>query len=392
MPRPPAPDSHARTAGTRRLLPAIERTRSTPIPAAWADVLTRVPRDLFLPDEVWLRDSEGGYVSCDRRLDPGGWMGAAYSDAPLVTQFVTESDGTRSPSSSASMPSTVLRLLEDAELGPGTRTLEIGTGSGYNTALLCARLGDALVTSVEVDAPLAARARENLAALSYSPAVIHADGADGWLPHAPYDRVLATCSVRTVPTSWLEQTAPGGRIVTPWDSAWSCFGAVRLTKHRDGRADGTFAAYGSYMLINGQRTDIELFRDVLREGQTPETGTTALSPWAVAGDDPALDFHLGLTVPGAWYSWDTTSADAHTRLWIADTTATSWASVDHDGRRTDTFRTAQYGPRRLWDEIRASYERWTRAGQPAIGRYGLTVTPEGQTAWLDSPDTPVTPP
>lgn len=126
------------------------------------------------------------------RPGPDGWLTAEYSDAPLVTQFVTESDGTRSPSSSASQPSTVLGLLEDAQLTDQDRVLEIGTGAGYNTALLCARLGANAVTSVEVDADLTARARANLEALSYAPTVTHTDGTHGWDAAAPYDRILAT--------------------------------------------------------------------------------------------------------------------------------------------------------------------------------------------------------
>ncbi|MFJ1750149.1 hypothetical protein ACIOJD_28485 [Streptomyces sp. NPDC088116] len=135
-----------------------------------------------------------------------------------------------------------------------------------------------------------------------------------------------------------------------------------------------------------QRTDVELHRDVLRPGQTPRTSTTSLSPWAVAGAEPALDFHIGLTVPGAWYSWDTEADGAHTRLWLADDAATSWASVDYDGLRSRTFHVAQHGPRRLWDEVTAARRQWLRAGRPTIDRYGLTVTPDTRTAWLDRPD------
>lgn len=386
-----APDASAPVpaAGAVRLLDEIDKRRTKPVPPRWREVLLAVPRDAFLPARLWLRDGEGGYRPCDRAQDPDGWLSAAFSDAPLITRFVTETDGTRSPSSSASAPTTVLRLLEDAQLEDGMRVLEVGTGTGFNTALLCARLGSDAVTSVEVDAGLTAGARANLAALSYAPTVVDADGADGWAPTAPYDRVLATCSVRSVPTAWLNQTRPGGRIVTPWDSAWSCYGTLCLTRHQDGTAEGHFASYGSYMLISGQRTDVELHRDVLRPGQIPRTSTTPLSPWAVAGAEPALDFHIGLTVPGAWYSWDTEADGAHTRLWLADDAATSWASVDYDGLQSRTFHVAQHGPRRLWDEVTAAHRQWLSAGRPTIDRYGLTVTPDTQTAWLDRPDNAV---
>lgn len=151
-------------------------------------------------------------------------------------------------------------------------------------------------------------------------------------------------------------------------------------------AEESFEAYGSYMLISGQRTDVELFRDVLRPGQVTHESTTSLSPWSVAGADPALDFHIGLTVPGVWHSWDTEPAGAHTRLWLANDTATSWASVDYDGRQAETFTVTQHGPRHLWDEVAAAHERWLLAGRPSIDRYGLTVTADAQKVWLDRPD------
>ncbi|WP_405985091.1 rRNA adenine N-6-methyltransferase family protein [Streptomyces sp. NBC_00872] len=387
MPHTPGANASVRAAGAGRLLDEIDRTRAErPVPPHWRETLRAVPRDAFLPERVWLRDGDGGYRPCDRSRDPDGWMAAAYSDAPLITRFVTESDGTRSPSSSASQPSTVLRLLEDARLTDGTQVLEIGTGSGYNAALLCACLGADAVTTIEVDTELAAVARANLAALSYTPTIVNTDGANGWAPNAPYDRILATCSVRAIPAAWLDQSPPGGRIVAPWDSAWCAYGTVGLTRQRDGSGTGRFAGYGSYMLISGQRSDVELYRDVLRDGQTVETSSTRLSPWTVAGAELNLDFHIGLTVPGAWYSWDTETEKAHTRLWLADDMATSWASVDYDGRQGKTFHVTQHGPRRLWDEVATAHDQWLRAGRPSVDRYGLTVTPDTQRAWLDRPD------
>ncbi|MET8680954.1 methyltransferase domain-containing protein [Streptomyces sp. NPDC004647] len=378
-------------AGADQLLSSIATRRGHSVPEEFAQALATVPRHLFLPDQLWLRDGNGGHQLCDHALDPERWWEAAYSDASLVTRFATASDGTREPSSSASAPSTVIRLLQDAQLTYGQRTLEIGTGTGFNTALLSALLGSAAVTSIEVDPQLAAQARENLQAASFEPTVVCADGTDGWAPGAPYDRILATCSVRTVPPAWLAQTRPGGLIVTPWDSAWSCYGTLILTKHADGQATGRFAAHGSYMLISSQRTDVELFRDILRAGQEPERRTTTLSPWAVAGKSLDLEFHLGLTVPGAWYSWDTEPKDGvRTKLWLADDKATSWASVGYDGQQTATFQVAQYGPRRLWDETETAHHLWLSAGKPTVDRYSMTIAPDGRaTPWLDTPRAPL---
>jgi protein-L-isoaspartate O-methyltransferase len=95
--------------------------------------------------------------------------------------------------------------------------LEIGTGTGWNAALLCKRVGKrGRVVSIEVDPLIAQAAWSALARAGYSPLVITADGVDGHPDGAPYDRVLATAAVREiVPRAWLGQTRPDGIIVTP---------------------------------------------------------------------------------------------------------------------------------------------------------------------------------
>jgi protein-L-isoaspartate(D-aspartate) O-methyltransferase len=68
----------------------------------------------------------------------------------------------------------------------------------------------------------------------------------------------------------------------------------------------------------------------------------------------------------------------------------SWASVDYVPGRTE-FVVQQYGERRLWDEVEAAYWRWQSWGRPERNRFGLTVTPDGQRVWLDSPERVLTP-
>ncbi|HEY7503669.1 MAG TPA: protein-L-isoaspartate(D-aspartate) O-methyltransferase [Gemmatimonadales bacterium] len=142
-----------------------------------------VPRHLFVPESVRHR---------------------AYDDAALPI----------GSSQTISQPWVQARYLELLSLTGRERVLEIGTGSGYQTALL-AMLCDA-VFSVERIAGLAQRARETLAAADIrNVTVLVGDGTLGWRPFAPYDAILVAAASPEIPGPLLEQLAPGGRMVIP---------------------------------------------------------------------------------------------------------------------------------------------------------------------------------
>jgi protein-L-isoaspartate(D-aspartate) O-methyltransferase len=355
------------------LLAAVAEHLGRPLPPPYEEAVRAVPRHLFLPSLLWLRDGAGGYAPRDRTADPEAWMRAAYADATLVTRFT---DGL--PSCAASMPSMVLRTLLLAGPAPRRPVLELGTGTGFSAGLLAALVGDDHVTTVEIDPALAAQAGVNLKSARRGPLVVTADAAGGWAPGGPYDRVVATFSVDRVPPAWIEQTRLGGRIVTPWTSAWCSYGTLALSTGPGGTARGRFHPFASFMPMRTpqlQGTDGAHAAAVSdRAGVTASTG---LSPWAVAGGDLDAEFHIGLSVPGASFAWDTGGEHAHTRLHISDTTSLSWAGVDYDGRRSDRFTVTQTGPRALWDEVVSAYGRWEELGRPGVDRYRLNADPDG---------------
>jgi protein-L-isoaspartate(D-aspartate) O-methyltransferase len=104
------------------------------------------------------------------------------------------------------------RLLQELGAKPKDKVLEVGTGSGYVTALL-ARLADR-IHSVEIIPELAERAKQNLAGHGVRNVTVElGDAARGWAAHAPYDAILVTGSLPMLPDTWREQLAPGGRLV-----------------------------------------------------------------------------------------------------------------------------------------------------------------------------------
>ncbi|WP_344007698.1 methyltransferase domain-containing protein [Streptomyces thermocarboxydovorans] len=207
----------------------------------WREVFAAVPRHLFVPS--YYVGTAGGYErrSCDDP-DPRAreqWLRGAYQDTPLGLVL---RDGELL--SSSSQPSLMALMLAALGVRDGDRVLEIGTGSGYNAALLAHRLGDHdLVTTVDLDREITEPARRNLAAAGYHPAVVTGDGARGAPDRAPFDRIIATCALPSVPPAWLAQTRPGGRILAPYAT-----GVVALTVHDAGRAEGRFLHTPAYFV------------------------------------------------------------------------------------------------------------------------------------------------
>ncbi|WP_432937824.1 methyltransferase, FxLD system [Kribbella sp. CA-253562] len=118
--------------------------------------------------------------------------------------------------SSVSQPAIVAVMLEQAGIEPGHRVLEIGSG-GYNAALLSELAGeDGEVTTIDIDPEVTERASATLRAAGYKAVrVVQTDGVEGWDAGAPYDRIVVTVTAGEIAPAWMDQLAPGGRIVVP---------------------------------------------------------------------------------------------------------------------------------------------------------------------------------
>lgn len=223
-----------------------------------------VPREQFVPDRVWwpAPGKDGLHRLYDRTVEPRAWLRAVYAPgAPLITQIddgavPRTSRATGAFTSSISAAGVIIELLRHLAPRPGERVLEVGTGTGYTTALLVVRVGASGVVTVEIDAGLAAQAQEQLAAAGMHPRVITGDGELGYKAGGPYDRILATASVRRIPRAWLEQLRPGGVLVAPLDSPFGCDLLMRLESDGYGTATGRFVERVDFMRVRGQRERI----------------------------------------------------------------------------------------------------------------------------------------
>lgn len=160
-----------------------------------------VPRELFVPD---------------------GLREHAYEDDPLPIP-----DG-----QTISQPSTVVEMLDALGVLPNHNVLEIGTGSGYNAALLSRLVGGERVTSLEISPLLVRFAKENLRNAGVENVdVVLADGSLGYPEKAPYDRIVGTCAAPMIPEPWVKQLKDRGVILAPVGGVSQRM--MRISRHGD---------------------------------------------------------------------------------------------------------------------------------------------------------------
>ncbi|WP_269855792.1 methyltransferase domain-containing protein [Streptomyces sp. RPT161] len=341
------------------------------LPPEWRDAVASVDRGLFIPEV---------FGNVDKSTDPQRWRRIVYGDLPIVTQVndgTQDWEGNALPTSSSSKPSIMLEMLDLLKVDANRSVLEIGTGTGYNAAWLCHRLGDERVTTVEYDEAVARQAIKNLAAAGFTPHVVIGDGLNGCRDQAPYSGgILAACTVREIPYAWVEQAEPGAKIVAPWGNSFfsGSFATLDVAK---GTAQGAFSGNPAFMFARQHRDVHHAIEDV-HHGEKGRTDSSDADPRELVQDD-AL-FFASLHLPHAslvWCNADDGSDEA--TLWLLANDKRSWATIEYAPGQP-AYGTEQFGPRNLW-----AHRRWKALGRPERSRFGLTVGAQGQQVWLDEP-------
>lgn len=175
---------------------------ATPISERVLAVMAGVPRHRFVPE---------------------GETCSAYYNHPLSIGY----------GQTISQPYIVALMTDLLRLGEHDTVLEVGTGSGYQAAILSELAGK--VYSIEIVAPLAERAAKLLHELGYANVEVKTgDGHAGWPEHAPYDAIIVTAAPDQVPQALIAQLKPGGRMVIPVGEGWFAQELILVTKDRDG--------------------------------------------------------------------------------------------------------------------------------------------------------------
>lgn len=161
--------------------------------------MRKVPRHLFTPREL---------------------QALSYTDQPLPIGL----------DQTISQPYIVALMTELLALKKGQKVLEVGTGSGYQAAVL-AEIVDSVWT-IEILQPLATSAQQRLQSLGYGAVKVrYGDGYAGWPAHAPFDRIIVTAAAEKIPEPLLEQLKDGGKLVIPVGAAFSIQSLILVEKH-----------------------------------------------------------------------------------------------------------------------------------------------------------------
>ncbi|MET9529621.1 protein-L-isoaspartate(D-aspartate) O-methyltransferase [Streptomyces sp. NPDC006649] len=349
-----------------------------PLGSRWRAPLAALPRHLFVP--CWWVNEYDEWCRRAGANDEEYWAAAAYGDNSLVTRVgAAHADHARAgarpvgrPTSSATLPSLLVRMFQHARLDDDDTLLDVGTGSGYGTALACMRLGHDQVTSVDVDSYLTEAAGCRLAEVGLRPQ-LHTLDASGALPGV-YDRIVATVGIRPVPTSWLTALKPGGRLVTTIAGTTLI---ITAEKQPDGTARGRVEWDRAGFMSARHGPDYHALPDNLATIARTQDGE-----FVTAGRYPVVDVEqawdlssmLGIEVPGIVYGYEEEGAQRTT--WLAHPDG-SWArATSHDD---GTPLVHQSGPRHLWDDLDKIRSYWLHHGELPVRGAHVLITEDGHT-------------
>lgn len=330
-------------------LQAADAIRSPAVARAFG----RVPRHRLL-DEIWLVDEAGERHRQEVPPAPDrAMLELIYDD----TVFFTCVDARGVPLSSSTRPSLMARMLERLELRPGLRVLEIGTGTGYNAALISELVADTgVVATMDIHPEVIAQTSRALARAGYGTIDVRCrDGFEGCPERAPFDRVVATVCCTDVSPRWLEQLAADGIMLIPLQHGGpNTAPLLRLTRAGEALV-GRVVAPCRFMSMHGALASVHPWAgEVVRAALPPAQRRPALPelPHRATGDGRAdlEDFHyfLGLEDPR--------TCRLHKRgvgLWD-EGRGFVFSTLDEDQPVT-----LLYGDEGLYREYRQRFDRWS---------------------------------
>jgi protein-L-isoaspartate(D-aspartate) O-methyltransferase len=296
-----------------------------------------------------------------------------YTDNALVTHRDEEGR----PTSSTSQPALVAMMLEELELKPGMRVLEIGAGTGYNAALMAEIVQNPkLITTIDIQEDVVLQTRRLLERAGYGEIrVIWRDGALGAPEGAPYERIVATVGCPDISWRWVEQLSAEGLMLIPLQhGALHCDPLVKLRKVSNDRVKGKVVGWSGFMLIQGELGVEPLWSPIdwywNYKDQEPERSYPLFPDFKgqmdrssyEAGERAWWDFHyfLGLC--------DRRTYMGASSFGLFDPQSQGVVALTLEGIKL-------WGDESLYHELTRIYERWVELGRPRLTDWQVELFP-----------------
>ena len=359
---PPAREAHEITRLREALICKLTR-QSTLTDARIADALRAVPRHSFVPEASLQR---------------------SYEDSVVPVKHVGDE-----LVSTLSQPSAIVVMLEQLQVQDGMRVLEIGTGTGYNAALLAALAGPkGKVTTVDIDEDLSRHAEIVLDRLGYS--TVHVQTGDGFLgvpEHAPYDRIELSVATPAISPAWTSQLVDGGLFVGPIRVKGMQFLTPAFRKNGAQLVSESIHAC-HFVPMRGSRTaNISTYRLPVRPNlrfvwESPDEFPAGLLTRILRQERKVLD-EVPVSWPAAAYILLTNEAAFYTEstdgrvhgIAILDRDSESLASVISSSDGWGAAAIVMYGGEGARRRLAHSIDAWARNGRPGIDALRLTAVP-----------------
>ncbi|MEU5662093.1 methyltransferase domain-containing protein [Streptomyces longwoodensis] len=398
LPAQPAADASEAVAARAAMVARLEESGALD-PGPVREALLALPRQILVP-QAYARRSlpdetppHWDLLDFSRPADRAELLGRLHSGDSVAIQHDSEPilgrvPGPRRGGAITAMSSTMsltADLLQQLDLRPGQRVLDVGTGAGVTASVACFVCGDDGVVTLDIDPHVTAAARERLSALGYRPATVTGDGTTGWAATGPYDRIFVSFAVRHVPQALVEQLAPGGRALMTLGTSSPSWPSLAMIERRQ---DGSVAARLQAVEFGhraGAGFDRVFLSAAFRAEITTADGWTQRSMLAPPPD----------TARGMWLALDHLYPGLVRHFGAEDLSigapeCRSWMRVRAVSDRRWEVTTS--GPRDIWAEIQDVAGRWRAAGSPDVYRLHFdadggqrATSPTGALNWQISP-------
>ncbi|GLU50535.1 methyltransferase domain-containing protein [Nocardiopsis ansamitocini] len=335
--------------------------RIAPPGSPWRQAVLATPRHRFVPN-WWGPTAEGWELHAGAGA-PKSWLEHAYADRSVVTRVgsvhADHADAAERPdgaaTSSATLPSLVVRMYDLALIGSGMDVLDVATGSGYGAALLATRFGSRQVTTIDVDPYLVEAAARRLADAGLHPEAVVCD-ATRRLP-GRYDRIVSMVGMPTIPESWVSALRTGGRLVTTLAGTTML---ITATKHDDGRLYGRVEWERAGFMAARSGPDYPPVAAAFEAALSRPGEDIGAGRYPVLNVKEAWDVYSMLEVecPGIVHRY---REDDGVRTALMVHADGSWARARAPG--SETAEVHQGGPRRLWDLLDGVRDYWVEHGE-----------------------------